>query len=366
MLLVDDHERESPELELVGEKRRRSEEHARLAGRARRLGLGASVPSHGARHEPPADARGVEQWPELLRVLTREHRGRGHHRGLCPGVRARGQRDGGHGSLARADVAEKKAVHHARRRHVGEDLVGGGALLFGEGKGHRGEKRVHVRAEDLMLDGARARKLDLSAREERELKAEQLVVGEPSPREPGGGDARGEMHLAEGAPEGHEAAARGEARGQEVAHVAHVQQRRAHDPSHPRHRQPLAHAMHGQHARVRVGAAGAHNLMERGLHLLETVAEGHLAGKRDDVPLVDLLGDPGLSEERRLHHARLVHDHDVHDLHAGPRELELDLVYRAHHGDLAADVREADLRHAGEVEVTARHMGEEVPDTAHA
>ena len=108
----------------------------------------------------------------------------------------------GNGGLARADVAQKQAVHDAGAVcHVGEDLGRRRrVLLVRELEGQRGKKRVHARAHHVVLEGReRPRGSTCWRQTQRELKAEQLVIGE-SPARPlalAGVELR-EMHLAEG------------------------------------------------------------------------------------------------------------------------------------------------------------------------
>ena len=76
-----------------------------------------------------------------------------------------------------------------------------------------------------------------------------------------------------------------------------------------------------------------------------------------------LLGNPRLSEEGRLDHARLVEDVHLHDLHAGSGALEGNLVHRADDGHFLTYVGTCDLHGVGEVEIAVRHVKQQV---AHA
>ena len=103
--------------------------------------------------------------------------------------------------------------------------------------------------------------------------------------------------------------------------------------------------------------------MEGRLHLLEAVGELNLARERDDVALVDLVGDPGLAEEGRLDDAGLVQHVHLHDLHAGRGRLSVTLSTVPTTVTSLAHVGHADGHDVGEVEVAMRHMQEQV---AHA
>ena len=309
--------------------------------------------------------RGVEHGTELLGVLAREHRGGRHDGGLGPGVGDGGERDRGDGGLAGPDVAQEQPVHDARGGHVGQDLVGGDTLLVGEVEGKRGEKGVHVRSPADVRAGLHAGELDLASGEKGQLEAEQLVVGEPPAREARGRHGRREVDVAQGTSERHEAAAGGERRRQPVADVGGVGDGRGDDPAHPACGEALGDGMDGQDARVAAGAAlPRHDLVERGLHLPEAVAKGHLARERDGVPLVHLLGDPRLAEERGDEDARLVHDGELDNLHVGPgaRAALVDPVDRGDDRGVAPHVGTGDLGDVREVEVAVGHVQQEVAD----
>ena len=363
VLLVDDDEAQRREGDVVGEERRGSEEHARLARGDRLRDAGALVGGGRAGHERPGHVRGLEHGAELLGVLAREHRGRRHHRGLRAGVCGRGQRERGDGGLAGAHVAEEQPAHDDGRGHVGEDLVCGHPLLVRELEGKRAPQRAHVLAVDHMTRGIATLELDAPAGEKSHLQAQQLVIGKAAACALLGGERRREVDLAQGARLAHELVARDEADGKEVADVSGIGERRRDDAAHPGGAQALAHRVDREDARVGSAVCGrSQHLVEGRLDLLEAVGEVDLARERHEVALGDLLGDPGLTEERRLDDARVVENVDLDDLHAGLGALELDPVDLAHHGDLASDLGHADGHDVGEVEVAVGHVQQEVAD----
>ena len=360
VLLVHHYERQVMELEVIAQHGRGAEEHAELArGKPGRDGC-ALVGWRCARHERPADVGGVEERPELLGVLAREDRGGRHDGRLGARVRHGGERHGGHGGLARADVAQKQAVHGPVGRHVVQDLLGGDGLLVRELEGHGVGKGLPVLARGEVPVRVRPGKLYLAAREKGHLQAEQLVVGKAPAGALGGGLACGKVRLANGAGLGHEAVSGHEGGRHEVAGVAPVGHGGARDAAHPGGAQALAHAVDGKQPR-KSGRSGllalvGHDLVELRRHLLEAVGEGHLARDGQGVAFLELLGQPRLLEEGAHEHARVVEQGHLDDGQLGARALELDLVDHAQHGALAAHVGARYLGDAREVEVAARHV----------
>jgi hypothetical protein len=108
------------------------------------------------------------------------------------------------------------------------------------------------------------------------------------------------------------------------------------------------------------------HLVERGLHLLEPIAEGDLTRKRDDVALLQLVCNPWLPEECRLDDARIVHSVDFDNQHAWLGTLETDAIDRHDDGRVAAHIRASDLGHIGKIEVSAWHVKKEVAHAGNA
>ena len=331
------------------------------------MGAAALVRRRGAREQTPRDARSIEQRAQLLGVLRRQDGGGRHHGGLGAGVCRGGQGHDGDGRLSRADVSEQQAVHDVRGGHVGQNLVHGLALLSRKREGQRRREGVQVRPVGHVGGWRHALELHALAGEKGHLQAEQLVVGKPAPGALRGRHAGGKVHLSQGATEAHEGAVGHQARGQPVADVAHVGQGGGNHAAHPRQGDALPYRMDRQNASVRASLVRrAKDLVEGGLHLLEPIREAHLAGERDGVSDLDLLGNPRLAEKRGHKQARLVHYREFDDLHAGARPLELDLVHAADHRGVLAHVREGDLAHSAEVQVAVGHVQQQVTDAKDA
>ena len=233
MLLVDHDERERAELDVVGEDGSGAEDDRDLTARDGVRRDGALVSGRGARDENPADASPVHERTELLGILAGEHRGGRHDGGLGTRVGDGSESQRRDGGLSRADVTQEETVHDVRRRHVRKQLVGGRALLVSERERQRGEERAHMRTIDDVARGFDAVEFDAPAGDEGKLEAEELVIGEATPRGLRGSDGRRKVHLAQGSSEGHEAVRGDETGGQPVRDVADVGESSGHDAAHP-------------------------------------------------------------------------------------------------------------------------------------
>ena len=216
----------------------------------------------------------------------------------------------------------------------------------------------------LVRGSADVAQLDGLAAEKGHLEAEELVVGKAPSSLLGRGKGLRKVDLADSTRERHEPVARGERGRQPVCHVPHVGKGARDNAAHPGGGDTLPHRMHGQNAPVGRGAGvRIENLVEGRPHPLEAVGKLDLARERHLVAALDLLGQPGLPEEARREHTRLVEHVELDHREARPRPLELHLVDGAHHRDLAAHVCMAYGNHVGVVNVAVRDMQEEV---AHA
>ena len=220
-----------------------------------------------------------------------------------------------------------------------------------------------MRSRDGVPFGNLISKIDALAREQGELQAEQLVIGETTACGPRTVERRRIVDLAQGASKRHETMARNQIGRQEIAGIARISDRGGYDAAHPGGGDALPHGMDRQDARISRADLGTFELLdERRLHLAEALVEEHLARKRDRIALMELLVEPRLAEEGRGERARIVIDVDGHDVHARPRLPLGNLIDRAHHRHGAADLAEADLDRMREVEVAARDVQHEVAD----
>lgn len=121
-----------------------------------------------------------------------------------------------------------------------------------------------------MAGGLYATKLDALSRDEGELEAEQLVVGEASASAVPLGEGSREVDGTQRTCLAHEPVPCKELRGHEVADVTGICQGRRDDATHPGHRDALGHGMDGQDAReVRAVVLGTQNLEEGALICLK-------------------------------------------------------------------------------------------------
>ncbi len=145
MLLVDDDERELPELHALLEQRVRADDDGGAAvgdGRERR---GSSARRLRADQRGDLDAERLEPAVEAREMLLGEQLRRRHHGRLA--ARRRGDERGhrSHHRLAGADVALQQPVHRCAPTQVGDDLVERGSLRARQRKRQRGAKRIEPR-----------------------------------------------------------------------------------------------------------------------------------------------------------------------------------------------------------------------------
>ena len=316
-------------------------------------------------------------------MLVRKHLGGGHQRPLVPALDRPEQCGERHDGLARADVSLEKAVHRKRTSEVREDLAHDPTLRTSGGEGQRADEGRDHRV------GSRARsdlervddvaeppgvRLERSAPElERELEAQQLIEGEPSP----GG--HGLLEGLRGVDPSHG--------GRSVEQVELVEHPRvewlgegACPPQRLGHHASEVPARHTALLRLRVdrddpeglgGALGltrhAHQDVDHRIGHLRTSGEGlELAeeqglGADEELPL-----PPGLIEERDLHRAGRVVDRDGDDGATLAGAAGAHLGDAAEHHGLVTDHEVSEVRLAGPIDVATWVGPEQVEDRVHA
>ena len=193
VLLIDDHERQMLERNVVRKHRVGAKEDVEFA----RFQLGmdplALGRRRGARQERPGHASLREQGAGLIGILTRQHaRGR-HNAGLRAAIGSHSQRAGGNGGLASTDVAQQQAVHHAPAiAHIAQDILERGLLLVAQRKRQGLLKRGQVLARGVGI-GHHIDQAAVVAQAQRQLQVEALLVGKPCARDIALSHARGKM-----------------------------------------------------------------------------------------------------------------------------------------------------------------------------
>ena len=312
LLLVDDHEAEPPGRHIVLEQRVRADEHVHRALRhAREDGL-AFGRGRGAGQHRPGDAGGIEQRPQTLAVLAREHLGGSHEQSLRTRVRGRREREGGDDGLAGAHVAQQQVVRRLRRSEGGEDVALGLLLLVGKPEGHRLGERRHARPVHRVDDLFAPVRALVRLAHEHQLEQQQLLVHEAAARLGHFVHRMREVDARQRRAAAHQAVLRTQLERQRIMQPAYGLQRVSHEPSHPRSGYLLASGVHGDE------------------------------------------------------HARAVHERQLNEREARLGLLELDLVHRAFDGALLADDPSGHGCLAREVDVAPREVRGQVAHRADA
>ena len=146
--------------------------------------LGRLVAAGGQRD---AQAGGLGERADALEMLAGEDFGRRHQRRLPSRFDDVGHRQQRDDRLARADVALQQPDHALRLGEIGADVLDRLRLRAGQREGQRVENALRQTAgADLGAAGDRAHAR--ADHQQRELVGEQLVIGEPRRRRPGGVD----------------------------------------------------------------------------------------------------------------------------------------------------------------------------------
>lgn len=135
VLLIDDHERQLLERNVIRKDRVGAKEDNELAGLQLLMDPLALGRRSGTRQQRPRYTGLREQGAGLIGILTRQHaRGR-HDTGTGAAIGRNRQRAGGNGGLAGTDIAQQQAVHHAPAiAHVMQDVLERGLLLVAQRK----------------------------------------------------------------------------------------------------------------------------------------------------------------------------------------------------------------------------------------
>ncbi len=132
VLLVDDHEAEVGEGDALLEQRVGADDEWRHAGRERLPRGRRAAAAHRTGQQDDVEREVGQQVRQGRVVLARQQVGRREERGLATGKPGGGQCVGGHGGLARPDVALQQPEHRHGPREVGGDVAHGRALVGGE------------------------------------------------------------------------------------------------------------------------------------------------------------------------------------------------------------------------------------------
>ncbi len=177
VLLVDHSKPKIMEGHIGLEERMGSDEDRDLARcQCRELGC-SDLALVASGQQPKTDPGGLGQRFEGFEVLSGEDLGRGHHRGLSPGLDCGEHCHQGDQRLARTDIALQEPVHARGGRHIGDDLFDRAVLCAGRCVGQGGKHPLAQMA--VARCGEAFRALHLRPGEcQRHLVSEQFVVGE--------------------------------------------------------------------------------------------------------------------------------------------------------------------------------------------
>ena len=359
VLLIDDHERQVLERNVIRKHRVGAKEHVKIARFQLCMDALALCGRRSTRQKRPGHAGLREQRASLIGILARQHaRGR-HNAGLGTAIGSHGQRAGGNGGLTGTDIAQQQAVHHAPAiAHIAQDILERGLLLVAQRKRQGLLERGQVIARGMGI-GHHIDQAAVVAQAQRQLQVEALLVGKPCARDIALSHARGKVDRVQSTGIAHELPLCAQRCRNGIKGIADDLERAANDAAHPR----LAHAI--THVMDRQDSSRGTSLLElfemRRGHLLKTIGKLDLAHHGQAVALLKLLGNPGLAEKGDLQHARLVNERDLGHLHARTRLLLDDTVNRGDDGAHDTDGRHLDGPRAGKVEVSMRDMEKEVP-----
>ena len=183
VLLIDDHERQMLECNVIRKDRVGAKEHVKLARFQLHMDALALCGRRGTRQKRPGHASLREQRAGLIGILARQHaRGR-HNAGLRATIGSHSQRAGGNGGLTGTDIAQQQAVHHAPAiAHIAQDILERGLLLVAQRKRQGLLKRGQVLARGVGI-GNHIDQAAVVAQAQRQLQVKALLVGKPCARD---------------------------------------------------------------------------------------------------------------------------------------------------------------------------------------
>jgi hypothetical protein len=311
VLLVDDDDREAVEAHVLLDERVGPDDERQLAAGELVQGVAAAGLRGRARQQRDPHGLARQQTLERREVLLGEHLGR-RHEGRLHVVLDRAQdRVQGDDGLARADLAHEHPLHRA---WLGELLVEDGdrGLLVA---GERERQQLLAPAPRQLRRAVEHRRAAGrapagTAAQERELREQQLVEGQPAATGLVVAGVGGEQRRG---PVGQRSAGT-QARRQRVDGVVGGREVRADEREDLRRGQPLGRRV------VRDLALAAGALVGRGVAGDAKRVAGGVGPVQDQARAGDILAlQPGLVEERRLHDAGLVGDRGRDErFHAAP------------------------------------------------
>ncbi len=141
--------------------------------------------------------------------------------------------------------------------HIGQDLVGGLALLVREFEGKGTKERIHLGAVRDVCGRDDARLLDLLAAEQGQLQADQLVEGQAPAGALGLGETCREVDRAKGPALPHETQPGHDGGRYRVHDIGGILDGAGYDAAHPGGRDALPHRVHRHDAGMRGRIVGA-------------------------------------------------------------------------------------------------------------
>ena len=182
VLLVDDGEREIAKLDLLLEQRMRADQQVDVAEGEPLENVVALAAALAAGEDSDVDPGRGCQRRDGVEMLPRQDLGRRHQRGLTAAFdHGRGSKQRHHG-LAGADVALQQPQHAFGLGQIGDDVLDRARLRRRERIGQRRDQLFpHVAVAGRRAAGGTPQ---MGAHQrERELAGQQLVIGEPRPRQ---------------------------------------------------------------------------------------------------------------------------------------------------------------------------------------
>ncbi len=179
VLLVDDHQRQAGELDLVDQQGMGADEQIDLPRAEQSQQAGPLSPGRGSGQQGDADTRELAPRLHAPQVLLRQDLGRSHDRRLGAGIDHRERRGEGDGRLARAHVPLQQAQHRLGPGQVRLDLGDHSPLGAGGLPGQAGPEPLPIEAaRDQRRERGGLGPIDAALPQQRELQKKELVEGQ--------------------------------------------------------------------------------------------------------------------------------------------------------------------------------------------